>query len=124
MRRREARMRTRNKAVAKETRFWERTAEVRPQLLIAVGVIAVVAIVFWGWRGCGDEPLPPADPNAPPAKAFVVCGSCQHVETMSMEAYRELPRDEIDNLQCTKCKKWEAYFVREGGDLIVPGGGG
>lgn len=82
-----------------------RRAETNKALMIALGVVAVLAVAFWGYRMMTEEQAPPVQPIGVPATFY--CTDCKKTF--------EVPEAEVGGLkavegmyECRICKKMTA----------------
>lgn len=92
-----------------------RRAAVNKGALIALGIVAVLAVGFWGFKlsTAGDgNPAPTSAAERDAQQWMMQCEACGHTFPMSQGAYREAKRNERSRLECPKCKKFAVVSTR------------
>lgn len=83
-----------------------RRAETNKSMLIVLGVVAVLALGFWGYRMMTSEAPPPVTATGEPVTYY--CYECKKTFEVPADQVSGMKPSAEGNYQCSICKKMTA----------------
>ena len=84
---------------------WLRRAEMNKSLLVVLGVVALLAVGFWGYQFMSGEKPSPVVVSADPSSYY--CPDCKKAFEVPAGA-ANTPKQENGKYECPNCKKMTA----------------
>src|SRR5262245_12705697 len=95
--------------------FRSRRAAASKGALIALAVVAVLALAFWGFQlssGGEGDPKPASQAERDAQRWMMTCEACRHTFPMTQGEIRAAKKSDNGRLECPKCKKFAAVSTR------------